>query len=286
MGTPPFKPKVEGFEERLTPAVTYTEAAAAFAFTEAASEELGIIWQHAADPKTARSLEYHRTYLTQQVFVHNAQAQILGEYAAYLNNEIALNPAQADALTPLAQKAAAGAAQALGNAAYAEVYAVGFGQNPSVFSPPPPVSPPPTPGTEPLNPTDASGVSRTIPSLTDPAWRTTDSGLRIWDVIEGTGDGYAAGSTATVHYIGWLTNGTVFDSSIDSGDSPFNANLAGGVIEGWIEGIPGLKPGGLRRLDIPAELAYGSQERGNIPANSRLVFEIKGLTPGTTTTVP
>ncbi|HUR52912.1 MAG TPA: FKBP-type peptidyl-prolyl cis-trans isomerase [Gemmataceae bacterium] len=279
-----FRPRLETVEDRVTPTISGVEAQFAMEFVRAGNEELQTIWDHAGDPKTTLVLEYHRTYLQQVHIVSNVMAANLGEYAVALNAAGAGNPAFA----PHVQSVLDAKHMAEVNAVYAASFAIGFGVPASTYTPVPPASPQPPapPAIDPLDPTNADGVSRTIPDLTASEWRETDSGLRIWDVIEGEGEPAAAGGTATVHYIGWLTNGTVFDSSIDSGDRPFDADLSGGVIQGWIEGIPGLKPGGLRRLDIPAELAYGSQQRGNIPANSRLIFEIKGLTPGTDTPVP
>ncbi|HUR52511.1 MAG TPA: FKBP-type peptidyl-prolyl cis-trans isomerase, partial [Gemmataceae bacterium] len=95
----------------------------------------------------------------------------------------------------------------------------------------------------------------------------------VWDVTEGKGDAVKAGAEVTIHYTGWLTDGTVFDSSKKRGET-ITFPLAN-LIKGWQEGLPGMKPGGVRRLRIPPELAYGEKVRGKIPANSVLIFEIE-----------
>jgi FKBP-type peptidyl-prolyl cis-trans isomerase FkpA len=111
-----------------------------------------------------------------------------------------------------------------------------------------------------------------------PAEVTTSSGLKYQDVKEGNGDVATAGKTVSVHYTGWLTNGTKFDSSKDRGQ-PFEFPLGGGrVIRGWDEGVQGMKVGGVRKLTIPAELGYGARGAGGvIPPNSTLVFEVELL---------
>ncbi len=104
----------------------------------------------------------------------------------------------------------------------------------------------------------------------------TASGLQIIDVEVGTGAEAVAGATVTVHYTGWLEDGTVFDSSVERGQ-PVTFPLTG-LIQGWQEGIPGMKVGGTRRLIIPPELAYG--ENGSpptIPGNAVLTFDIELL---------
>ena len=107
---------------------------------------------------------------------------------------------------------------------------------------------------------------------------TTASGLKYSDTKVGTGAEAKAGQTAVVHYTGWLTNGTKFDSSKDRGQ-PFSFPLGGGrVIKGWDEGVQGMKVGGVRKLTIPANLGYGAQGAGDvIPPNATLVFEVELL---------
>ena len=104
---------------------------------------------------------------------------------------------------------------------------------------------------------------------------TTDSGLKYEDSVEGNGAEAAAGQMVSVHYTGWLENGTKFDSSKDRND-PFQFNLgAGQVIRGWDEGVQGMKVGGSRKLTIPSELGYGARGAGGvIPANATLIFEV------------
>jgi len=108
----------------------------------------------------------------------------------------------------------------------------------------------------------------------------TGSGLRYTDVVVGPGTEAKSGSYVTVHYAGTLTDGTPFDSSIGKaplsftidGSTPFN------VIEGWDEGVKGMKVGGKRHLVIPPNLGYGSQGAGGvIPPNATLVFDIELL---------
>ncbi|HYH74801.1 MAG TPA: FKBP-type peptidyl-prolyl cis-trans isomerase [Candidatus Saccharimonadales bacterium] len=98
--------------------------------------------------------------------------------------------------------------------------------------------------------------------------------LQIIDVKEGTGAEVTKEDTVTVDYTGALAkDGTVFESSLDSGQKA--TFPLSGVIAGWTEGMPGMKVGGVRRLVIPAEKAYGAQSpSAAIPANSDLVFDI------------
>jgi peptidylprolyl isomerase len=99
--------------------------------------------------------------------------------------------------------------------------------------------------------------------------------LQIIDIFPGTGDVVPEGATITAHYTGALVkNGIIFQSSHDFGDA-ITFPLSG-VIAGWTKGVPGMKVGGMRRLIIPSEMAYGSaRAAANIPPNSDLVFDIE-----------
>jgi len=106
----------------------------------------------------------------------------------------------------------------------------------------------------------------------------TTRGLRIEDLIVGAGQqATGPGQFVTVHYTGWLENGTEFDSSRRR--APFSFPLGVGfVIPGWDQGLVGMRIGGKRRLTIPPELGYGANGMGNvIPPNAMLVFEIELL---------
>ena len=107
---------------------------------------------------------------------------------------------------------------------------------------------------------------------------TTPSGLKYTDVKEGTGAQPQAGQTAVVHYTGWLLDGKKFDSSKDRGQ-PFSFPLGQGrVIKGWDEGVATMQVGGVRRLTIPPDLAYGPAGAGGvIPPNATLTFEVELL---------
>jgi len=108
--------------------------------------------------------------------------------------------------------------------------------------------------------------------------KITDSGLKYEDLVEGTGETAQAGQMVTVHYTGWLENGSKFDSSKDRND-PFRFKLgAGQVIRGWDEGVAGMKIGGTRKLTIPANLGYGARGAGGvIPPNATLIFDVELL---------
>ena len=105
----------------------------------------------------------------------------------------------------------------------------------------------------------------------------------LTDLREGTGATAAAGNVVVVHYTGWLYNasqanlkGPQFESSL--GSTPFEFALGvGQVINGWDEGLVGMKVGGLRRLVIPPSKAYGAFRNGPIPPNATLLFEVELL---------
>lgn len=107
---------------------------------------------------------------------------------------------------------------------------------------------------------------------------TTASGLQYIDLKMGTGATAQAGHTVSVHYSGWLENGTPFDSSLERGQ-PFSFPLgAGRVIKGWDEGVQGMQVGGKRKLIIPSHLGYGARGAGNaIPPHATLIFEVELL---------
>lgn len=107
---------------------------------------------------------------------------------------------------------------------------------------------------------------------------TTASGLKMIDVVEGTGPSPRPGQTVTVHYTGTLENGTKFDSSLDRGKPADFVIGRGQVIKGWEEGLSTMKVGGKRKLIIPSQLGYGPQGRPpDIPGNSTLLFDIELL---------
>ena len=111
---------------------------------------------------------------------------------------------------------------------------------------------------------------------------TTASGLQYDDTHPGDGDTATAGQYVTVHYTGWLwengEKGEKFDSSLDR-NNPFEFGLGQGmVIQGWDEGVQGMKIGGKRSLIIPPELGYGARGAGGvIPPNATLLFEVELL---------
>jgi FKBP-type peptidyl-prolyl cis-trans isomerase len=107
----------------------------------------------------------------------------------------------------------------------------------------------------------------------------TDDGLEYWDIRVGNGQTAKEGSHVRVHYTGWLTDGKKFDSSLDAG-KPFDFTIGNGeVIQGWEEGVTGMRVGGKRQLLIPPALAYGDQGTpdGPIPPNATLIFDIQLL---------
>ena len=107
---------------------------------------------------------------------------------------------------------------------------------------------------------------------------TTASGLIYEDTVVGDGAEAQKGDLVTVHYTGWLTDGSKFDSSKDRND-PFQFPLGQRyVISGWDEGVQGMKVGGTRKLTIPPQLGYGARGAGGvIPPNATLVFEVELL---------
>jgi len=150
----------------------------------------------------------------------------------------------------------------------------------------------PSPGTDDFN----AGTG--LPAVTYP------DGLKVIDLKVGTGDTLRLGMIATVQYTGWLTDGTRFDTSRQTGRDAFNVLISedqglcssppsgvGCVIAGWNEGMQGMKVGGKRKLIIPGPLAYGSagkqdQQSGAyiIPPNATLIFQVEviSLRPGPT----
>ena len=113
-----------------------------------------------------------------------------------------------------------------------------------------------------------------IPEIDESGARTTESGLKIITISEGTGD-IVGDKVASVHYAGWLTaDGKLFDTSVSRG-RPFQFPVgAGRVIPGWDEGVAQMKVGERARLVIPWNLAYGESGRGAIPARADLTFDV------------
>jgi FKBP-type peptidyl-prolyl cis-trans isomerase len=106
----------------------------------------------------------------------------------------------------------------------------------------------------------------------------TATGLRYVDLRVGQGDEAQVGKIIEVHYVGWLEDGTKFDSSRDH-DRPFTFRLgAGDALKGWDEGLVGMKVGGKRKLTIPPDLGFGKQGVGSVvPPSAILYYEFELL---------
>ena len=234
-----FRLRLESFEERFTPAVDLSaahQAMAGAAFFRAVSADPGWMFNPALEGFTQRILR-----------------------EVYNSSQAAAN--------------AFGGAGGIGAIAQANMsMAAGYGnaiglQIVPVAAPAPPA---PTP------PVSDAGMTNTMPDPNASNWVAQGAqGLKTWDVVTGQGDPVQAGDSITVFYSGWLAaNGTRFDSRRSpSPPATFNLN---GLIQGWQQGIVGMRPGGIRRLFVPAALGYGAPgSPPNIPADADLVFEIK-----------
>jgi len=135
-------------------------------------------------------------------------------------------------------------------------------------APPAPATPTPPPAQPAEKPVAIKG-----------GWFKLKSGLEYKDKKPGKGPEAANGQKVIVHYKGWLDSGKVFDTSREREPLPFVIG-AGDVIPGWDQGVKGMKPGGVRELNIPSELAYGEKGKGPIPPNARLHFEVELLEIG------
>lgn len=103
------------------------------------------------------------------------------------------------------------------------------------------------------------------------------TGLYVQDVARGEGARADSGDIVVVHYTGWLSQGTQFDSSRER-DEPLEVPIGyGRVIDGWDQGIVGMRVGGQRRLVIPPAMGYGARGSGPIPGSATLVFDVELL---------
>lgn len=147
------------------------------------------------------------------------------------------------------------------------------------------------------NPPESAPATATVPapapatpapavkSRSKDGWVTLVSGLKYKDIKVGNGAEVLSNTRVTVQYKGWLDNGTVFDSSRNPGREPFSFTVDNDqVIQGWHQGVRGMKIGGVRELTIPPALGYGDEDKVNpatgkvdIPAKSTLHFQIELL---------
>ncbi|HEX4612699.1 MAG TPA: FKBP-type peptidyl-prolyl cis-trans isomerase [Urbifossiella sp.] len=268
----PFRPAVDGLESRLVPSVAPTEVLAAYNRTVAAASELyefGTTLEHG---RTTQEISFLSTALPGAALQSRLDTATLQQYRTEFQADIAANPAAGPALQQFMMQLAGAQAQATINGVYADVYGIGFGGTP-IVPPPPPVD---TSGGTSFSSGSSGSSSSTLPfSLTDPNFVADAAGVKIWDVTPGTGTAITTGSQFTANYTGYLTNGTVFDSSLSSGRTPLSTTLdTSHLIQGFVDGLNGMKVGGERRIIIPAALAYGSAGTTGVPANSDLVFDI------------
>lgn len=135
--------------------------------------------------------------------------------------------------------------------------------------------------TTPAVTTPTSGPLSKEPKITVPTAPAPTS-LVTTDLVKGTGTAAKAGDTVTVNYVGALyKGGKVFDASWNRSTTFSIALLPTAVIQGWVNGIPGMRVGGRRELIIPPSLAYKAVSQASIPANSTLIFivDLLAVTP-------
>jgi uncharacterized damage-inducible protein DinB len=120
-----------------------------------------------------------------------------------------------------------------------------------------------------------SKMPETVPAVTGTPVQNLN--MHYIDITPGTGAVAAPAKQFTVHYTGWLRNGTKFDSSVDRKEPLKFVQGRRQLISGWEVGFEGMKVGGKRRLFIPYQLAYGELGRGSIPPKAELIFDVELL---------
>jgi hypothetical protein len=296
-----FRPRVDGLEDRHTPAASPAQIFADLRTVQADAQFMTFFNQHPEYMVNGTYQPFVAGMLGIVVERERAAAARLGEFVTALQANVAANPALAPTLNPAIQQFGLAQFQASTTAAVAQLDlnylfdALGIGPGrPS--SPPvvPPVVPPPSPPAPTVPPVtsvpaDDAGMSDSFPDITNPAFRTLSNGLKIRDIQDGDPNGVEVqtGDEVEVYYTGWLaSDGTVFDSRRSPADpASFTVTTGpGGVIAGFAQGLVGMKPGGIRQLVIPPELGYGSTGQGSIPPDATLVFEIKLISVTSPTT--
>ena len=258
-----FRPRLEALEDRTTPA-TVGQIQAAAAETQYLAAQIRTFSRDFEWMSNPRFRSWVQNYTRNVWFDGTVEIKTFQEAIDSLRSQAAARPALAGVMGPHLAHYAQMQAQARANMAFAQNIGAWLGF--SVAAPAavrPPVAP------------NDSGMTNTVPAVNSPSWVTGANGLKTWDVVVGTGAPVVAGNSITVFYTGWLaSNGTQFDAR-RSPSAPVTFSLSG-LIQGWQQGIPGMKPGGIRRLFVPAALGYGAAgSPPNIPANADLVFEIK-----------
>lgn len=119
-----------------------------------------------------------------------------------------------------------------------------------------------------------------VPTGMTPTGGEPPTSLVVQPLITGTGEPVAEGQSVTVHYTGWLWDGTQFDSSWDRGTPASFQLVSGGLIDGWVEGLAGQPVGSRVLLVVPPDKGYGDEDNGTIPAGSTLVFVVDILAAG------
>ena len=298
-----FRPTVTDLEDRITPA-SPAELMNIMQQVSIDTQSIQRIAHFASEPRSLATLSQMSIQLADIARRSESYGGELGEFFGQLVTAVQANPAIYNIVLPYAMPVATKLMGASINSAVSQ-NTLAFttsnitkqgGTIPDLafVNPPAPPAPPETPpappaATQPDGPVDANGVRLTLPDLDSPEWMDVGDGLRTWDTVVGDGPVVGPTDTVTFNYRGWLRDtGVEFDSSLDNG--PLTSSLAGGLIEGFTRLIPGMQPGGIRRLDIPSEFAYGERGSGSsIPPNADLVFEVQMIsstppTGGTGTT--
>jgi hypothetical protein len=297
-----FRPTVYPLEVRDVPAASGVTPQQVFDARGFVLQTPGILGYFEDNLDVARAGGAGPTLLAAADLNRGAAATLTGFLRDALE-AAAANPAAAGTLNAVAGGAGVLIAQASANAAAAEALANRLG----TFRPPPP-QPPPTgdgnnsvlvprpdqnpptsppvspttpvsPPTTPVPPADGSSLTQTIPNVNSPSFTAVGTeGLRTQDVRVGEGALATSNSRVQVRYIGFLvSDGTSFDDNTGANDPLLTATLGPvpTVIQGFAQGVTGMRVGGIRNIDIPSELGYGEQGTTGIPPNARLLFQVQ-----------
>lgn len=276
-----FRPGLTPLEDRTVPSITPADVFAAAAQADAAQEQLQGLIEKKVEFMNVYTIAYLKNYLPTLSDESLKSARVLAEFQNTVTGQAAVDPT----LTPLIARAAEFRYKAEVNALYgyaltAQVGGIPLGtvgaptapDQPIPPTPPPVVVPPPAP---PLDVTTNAGTTGKLPDITAPTFTDLGTGVKIQDTTVGQGAAVSNGQDVNVFYTGFLQNGTVFDGNRDKAATKFNTN---GVIQGFKQGLIGMKPGGVRNIFIPSALGYGATgSPPSVPPNADLVFEVKLL---------